>query len=155
MFSTGDEEAEYYYDDNDDQPTDYSEKMLTSERYLREKEEEQGWRRRQRTPCCSSQTNNVCNNAPPFSSMEETPTTTTTTKKRGKTRVQRLLGCLFCNCDKGKYARQLLFELGRRANDYLPDLEDEQFFTYYKVLTSSLVGLGLFTLALSLWHYYF
>lgn len=65
----------------------------------------------------------------------------------------RLLECLFCQCENGNLARELLFQFQRKANEYFPDLEDETFYIYYKLLMGTMLGIGLFTVLLSLLHF--
>lgn len=97
--------------------------------------------------CCPSQTaaRRKCNNVP--SSRNNV--------QKQQNMAYRLIQCLFCNCEDGHYARQILFQCQQKANEFFPHLEDETFFVYYKVLITTLLLIGGFTISLSLWHYLF
>lgn len=93
-----------------------------------------------------------------------TSATTTTTRracnnaaaaKKNKNMGHRLIECLLCHCENGNSAREALFQFNRKANEYFPSLEDETFYVYYKLLITTLLGIGLFTVVLSLWHFMF
>lgn len=68
--------------------------------------------------------------------------------------AHQLIECLLCPCDYGNYARGMLFQFQQKANQFLPELEDEAFYSYYKILIRALVGVCLASILLTLWHFF-
>lgn len=112
-------------------------------------------RQRVQTPACPSQTTSMlrrkCNNS---NNARRTASVAQNKKKNGNM-AHRLIECLFCKCEDGNYARQLLFQFQQKTNEFFPDLEDETFYIYYKILINTMLFTGLFTVSLSLWHFWF
>lgn len=69
--------------------------------------------------------------------------------------AHQLIECLLCQCEYGNYARSMLFQFQQKANEFFPELEDEEFYGYYKVLVAVLAGVCLLTVLLTVWHFFF
>lgn len=108
-------------------------------------------RRQVQSSACPSQTTSMlrrkCNNSNASRSVS--------VAQNRKNMAHRLIECLFCKCEDGNYARQLLFQFQQKTNEFFPDLEDETFYIYYKILIYTMLFTGLFTVSLSLWHFLF